>query len=134
VTRAGPDWAHDHTSTDRRISILRRPTIKSIMPTYEYECENGHVFEEFQSIVAAPLDVCPVCSSPARRRISGGTGLIFKGSGFYVNDYARKGGRSKENAEKKSESKPADSVTKTDAPPPPAQTGSALKGGDSGSS
>jgi putative FmdB family regulatory protein len=104
------------------------------MPTYEYECENGHVFEEFQSIVAAPLDVCPVCSSPARRRISGGTGLIFKGSGFYVNDYARKGAGSKERAETKPESKPADSAAKTDAPPPSPKTGSAPKGGDSGSS
>ena len=104
------------------------------MPTYEYECDNGHVFEEFQSIVAAPLDVCPVCSGPARRRISGGTGLIFKGSGFYVNDYARKGGRSKEYAEKKSESKPADSVAKTDVAPPSPKIGTAPKGGDSGSS
>lgn len=104
------------------------------MPTYEYECENGHVFEEFQSIVAAPLNVCPICSSPARRRISGGTGLIFKGSGFYINDYARKGGDSKERVETKPESKPADSVAKTDAAPPSSKTDSAPKGGDSGSS
>jgi len=104
------------------------------MPTYEYECESGHVFEEFQSIVAAPLNVCPICSSPARRRISGGTGLIFKGSGFYVNDYARKGGDSKEKTEKKSESKPTGSEVKTDAAPPSSKTGSAPKGGDSGTS
>ena len=104
------------------------------MPTYEYECENGHVFEEFQSIVAAPLDVCPVCSSPARRRISGGTGLIFKGSGFYVNDYARKGGGSKERAETIPESKPASSAVKTDAAEPSSKVCSTPKGGDSGTS
>jgi len=104
------------------------------MPTYEYECENGHVFEEFQSIVAAPLNVCPICSRPARRRISGGTGLIFKGSGFYVNDYARKGGGLKGNTDKKSESKPAEIAAKTDAAEPSSKTDSAPKGGDSGSS
>jgi putative FmdB family regulatory protein len=104
------------------------------MPTYEYECENGHVFEEFQSIVAAPLNVCPICSSPARRRISGGTGLIFKGSGFYVNDYARKGDGLKGKTETIPESKPAGSVAKTDAAPPSSKTDSTPKGGDDGSS
>jgi putative FmdB family regulatory protein len=104
------------------------------MPTYEYECENGHVFEEFQSIVAAPLNVCPICSSPARRRISGGTGLIFKGSGFYVNDYARKGDGLKGKTEKKSESKPAGSEVKGGAAEPSPGADSTSKGGDSGSS
>jgi putative FmdB family regulatory protein len=104
------------------------------MPTYEYECENGHVFEEFQSIVAMPLDVCPICGGRVKRRISGGTGLIFKGSGFYVNDYSRKSDRSKEKTEKKSESKPAEIAAKTDAAAPSSKAGSASKGGDSGSS
>jgi putative FmdB family regulatory protein len=61
------------------------------MPTYEYRCENGHAFEEFQSIVADPVKVCPVCGAHAERHISGGAGLIFKGSGFYITDYGRKG-------------------------------------------
>jgi putative FmdB family regulatory protein len=60
------------------------------MPTYEYRCENGHTFEEFQSILADPVDLCPVCGGKAERLISGGTGLIFKGSGFYITDYAHK--------------------------------------------
>lgn len=60
------------------------------MPTYDYRCENGHRFEEFQSILAEPIRVCPVCGANAERLISGGTGLIFKGSGFYINDYAKK--------------------------------------------
>ena len=63
------------------------------MPTYEHVCENGHTFEEFQSIVAQPIEICPICGGRAERKISGGTGLIFKGSGFYINDYARKGSR-----------------------------------------
>jgi putative FmdB family regulatory protein len=63
---------------------------KQIMPTYEYRCENGHTFEEFQSIVANPVEICPVCGAKVERLISGGTGLIFKGSGFYITDYAHK--------------------------------------------
>ena len=61
------------------------------MPTYDYMCENcGHRFEAFQNINAAPLDSCPVCKShKVHRVISGGVGLIFKGSGFYITDYKR---------------------------------------------
>jgi putative FmdB family regulatory protein len=61
------------------------------MPTYEYRCENGHHFEEFQSMVSPPIEVCPVCGGGVERLISGGSGLIFKGSGFYITDYSKKG-------------------------------------------
>jgi putative FmdB family regulatory protein len=63
------------------------------MPTYEYECQTcKHRFEEFQSITAEPLEQCPECRERSLRRLIGkGGGVIFKGSGFYVNDYARKG-------------------------------------------
>ena len=43
-------------------------------------------------MLAEPIDTCPVCGGHAERKISGGTGLIFKGSGFYITDYARKSG------------------------------------------
>jgi putative FmdB family regulatory protein len=60
------------------------------MPTYDYDCtECGHEFEEFQSITAAPLEICPRCGGKVQRRILGGAGLIFKGSGFYLTDYKR---------------------------------------------
>ena len=42
-------------------------------------------------MIAAPIEICPVCGGHAERKISGGTGLIFKGSGFYITDYGRKG-------------------------------------------
>ena len=59
------------------------------MPTYEYECnECKHRFEEVQSIKAEPLKVCPECGGESRRLISGGTGFILKGPGFYKTDYA----------------------------------------------
>ena len=95
------------------------------MPTYDYKCKDcGHEFEEFQSISAAPLTECPVCNGTIQRVISGGTGLIFKGSGFYITDYPNKnegqGGNSsaespdsktstdsKKTTESKSDSKPA---------------------------
>jgi putative FmdB family regulatory protein len=57
------------------------------MPTYEYECKNcGHSFETFQSMSDEPLTSCPRCGREVRRLINGGSGVIFKGSGFYVTD------------------------------------------------
>lgn len=61
------------------------------MPTYEYECAKGHRFERLQPITAKPLRRCVTCGAPVQRLIGGGAGLIFKGSGFYVTDYKRKG-------------------------------------------
>jgi putative FmdB family regulatory protein len=66
------------------------------MPTYEYRClECGHRFEQFQSIHDAPVHTCPQCGGRVERLISGGSGLIFKGSGFYITDYKRKRERAK---------------------------------------
>ena len=66
------------------------------MPTYDYRCTNcGHQFEAFQSMLDEPLKVCPECGGKIERLISGGTGLIFKGSGFYITDYKRKSEGSK---------------------------------------
>lgn len=59
------------------------------MPTYEYLCNKcKHAFEEFQQIVDKPLKKCPKCKKRSLIRLIGkGGGVIFKGSGFYVNDY-----------------------------------------------
>ena len=60
------------------------------MPTYEYECSScGSSFEVFQPMAEDPLTDCPDCGKPVRRRINGGMGVIFKGSGFYKNDSKR---------------------------------------------
>lgn len=62
------------------------------MPTYEYECRScRHRFEQSQSMTAKPAAACPKCRKPARRLISGGGGLLFKGSGFYATDYRSSG-------------------------------------------
>ena len=78
------------------------------MPTYEYECSHcGHELEAYQSIKDRPLRKCPSCKRLAlRRKISGGSGLIFKGTGFYVTDYKRKpGGKTEAAAEKSTPAK-----------------------------
>ena len=61
------------------------------MPTYDYFCEKcQNTFEYFQSMSDSALEKCPKCNNKIRRLISGGSGLIFKGSGFYLTDYAQK--------------------------------------------
>jgi putative FmdB family regulatory protein len=58
------------------------------MPTYEYRCPAcGHEFEKFQRMSDEPGAECPECGAAAERRLSGGAGLLFKGSGFYITDY-----------------------------------------------
>jgi putative FmdB family regulatory protein len=61
------------------------------MPTYEYRCPEGHDFELFQKMSDKPRAKCPVCGKQATRQISGGAGLVFKGSGFYITDYGKDG-------------------------------------------
>ena len=73
------------------------------MPTYEYICENcGYEFEKFQSIKARPLRKCPGCGKSNLKRLVGtGSGIIFKGSGFYQTDYRTESYKEGEKSEKK---------------------------------
>jgi putative FmdB family regulatory protein len=95
------------------------------MPTYEYQCPEGHVFEKFQKITEKPRARCPVCGKPAARKISGGAGLLFKGSGFYITDYGKdgKGPRKPESEASSPESKPSPE-TKSDTSKPDVKPGS----------
>jgi putative FmdB family regulatory protein len=129
------------------------------MPTYEFRCPDGHTFDRFyRKMSDAVSEVpCPECGKPAVRRISGGSGLVFKGSGFYLTDYGKnahrggepadggkpsgegaasggdsKGGDAKP-AESKAESK-SESKTDTKASEAKAAQGKTAGGGSSGSS
>src|SRR3954468_15985305 len=63
------------------------------MPLYEYECEaeNGRRFEIIQKFSDEPLAACPTCGGKVRRLISS-PAIQFKGSGWYITDYAKKSG------------------------------------------
>lgn len=82
------------------------------MPTYQYRCDKGHVFEQMQKMSDPPLTSCPTCGAPATRVITGGQGVIFKGSGFYITDYGKdgKGPRKEPDAAPKAE-KPGDKAS-----------------------
>ncbi len=70
------------------------------MPTYEYKCDEcDHKFEVFQSMSDEPIKVCEKCGSNVRK-VFNSTGIIFKGSGFYVNDYKNNSGGGAEKTEK----------------------------------
>ena len=62
------------------------------MPTYVYRREDGSTFEIQQRITEDALDSCPETGQKVKRVISANTGLIFKGSGFYLTDYVRNNG------------------------------------------
>jgi putative FmdB family regulatory protein len=65
------------------------------MPTYEYKCPNGHVFEVFKRINDPPPEACPVCGASPVQTVLYPVPVHFRGSGFYSTDYGR-GGRKKE--------------------------------------
>ncbi len=97
------------------------------MPTYGYECLACHdQIEVFQSIKDAPLTVCEACGGALRKRIYP-VGIAFKGSGFYVNDYAAKPAASGAPAsETKSDAAPSEAA-KPDAAKPDAPQSDAPK-------
>ncbi len=72
------------------------------MPTYEYRCPEGHDFENFvlkMSDAKGEL-ACPICGKVAARRVSAGSGFVFKGSGFYITDYGKDGKKDQRTAAK----------------------------------
>jgi putative FmdB family regulatory protein len=71
------------------------------MPTYEYRCPNGHEFEHFFRTISSAESVmkCPECGQESQRKVSGGSGLLFKGSGFYITDYGKDGKKDQRKSE-----------------------------------
>ena len=63
------------------------------MPLYEYECRKcHHRFEVIQGLRQRPIKKCPKCGSGKVEKLISTPAVHFKGTGWYVTDYARKGG------------------------------------------
>jgi putative FmdB family regulatory protein len=85
------------------------------MPLYEYRCEAcEHQFEIIQKFSDAPIDVCPSCGQGPVVKLLSTPAIQFKGSGWYITDYARKGAGA-----------PADGAGATSGKPEAADAGSA---------
>jgi putative FmdB family regulatory protein len=101
------------------------------MPMYEYQCEScQHRFERIQKFSDPPIETCPVCSKGPVRKLISSPAIQFKGSGWYITDYAKKSssdsgstGSTGTAGEKKSETK-SESSTKSDASSSSANTSS----------
>ena len=86
------------------------------MPIYEYKCEGcGDVFELIQKFSDEPLTVHQKCGAPVHRLVSA-PALQFKGSGWYITDYAKSNGEGRGGKSEKSEkSEKADSKPSSDS-------------------
>jgi len=91
------------------------------MPLYEYECEAGHRFELIRKFSDAPLDKCPTCGAPVHKLISS-PAFQFKGTGWYVTDYAKKDGASSSSTDSKADTSAKDS-SKSEKADKPADKG-----------
>ena len=88
------------------------------MPLYEYQCtECEATLEAIQAFSAPPLEDCPECGRPSLKKLLSAPAFQFKGSGWYVNDYARKdngNGNSKDPSGDATNGKPATSEASSD--------------------
>ena len=77
------------------------------MPRYDYicnNCEGGYTFELKQSFDSEPVADCPICGTLSKRQFSS-VPIVFKGSGWYVNDYGKKSSATPNKPAKASNSK-----------------------------
>jgi putative FmdB family regulatory protein len=88
------------------------------VPLYEYQCKKcRHKFEKIQRFSDAPVKKCPECGGPVEQLLSA-PAVQFKGSGWYVTDYARRGGsdKSKGSDSESSSSSDKDGAKTTEKP------------------
>jgi len=84
------------------------------MPLYEYECEKcGHRFETIQKFSDPPRETCPKCGGHVHKLIAA-PAFQFKGSGWYITDYAKKDSSSEGSGSAAKSEKPADTSAKTE--------------------
>jgi putative FmdB family regulatory protein len=103
------------------------------MPTYAYRCRKcGNEFEEFHGIRDNKPRKCPKCKGRADRVPAGGSGLLFKGSGFYTTDYRSKDYKDRARADKSSGDSGAKPSGESKKPADSGGKKSADRGGKSG--
>jgi putative FmdB family regulatory protein len=96
------------------------------MPLYEYQCDAcGRRFERIQKFSDPPVDVCPTCGGSVRKLLSS-PAIQFKGSGWYITDYAKSGeakkGEDTKTADKKPETPAAESGGKAESTASPKES------------
>ncbi len=84
------------------------------MPTYEYRCENGHLFEVIQRMADDAATECSVCGVPVQR-VFHPVAVHFKGSGFYSTDYGKKKGAGDNSKSESGKSESTDSTGSKDS-------------------
>ncbi|MFQ5514276.1 MAG: FmdB family zinc ribbon protein [Myxococcota bacterium] len=100
------------------------------MPTYEYECSNGHQFEVVQRITDEPLKRCKLCRAKARRLISA-TSFILKGGGWYSDGYSGGSAGSRNGGSSAGESKKDPGSSSSDSSKSPEKSAEKKKSSDS---
>ncbi len=105
-----------------------------LMPTYEYRCANGHVFEVVRSMSEGPVTECVECGA-AVERVFHAPAVHYKGSGFYTTDYAKKAaGKAGASSETKDSSSSGDGSSDSKKPETKTESKSSSSDSSSGSS
>jgi len=107
------------------------------LPLYEYECPDCGTFEIIQKFSESPLSTCPTCGKPVEKLLSA-PAIQFKGTGWYVTDYARKGQAGKDGGKDggkessaKAETATSTSSSKDSSPKTTTSTNSSASSGSS---
>ena len=104
------------------------------MPLYEYQCEACHPrFERIQKFSDPPIEICPACGGSVRKLISS-PAIQFKGSGWYITDYAKKPAGYGAKPAASSEASTSDSKTTSDSKSTSSSTSTSAASSSSGSS
>jgi putative FmdB family regulatory protein len=114
---AGDDFVHEGLV----FNAIRADSAASVflpVPTYEYKCPNGHVFEVFKRIADPAPEACATCGASPVETVLYPVPVHFRGSGFYSTDYGR-GGRKREGSKEStdSDSGSGEKGEKKDKPP-----------------
>ncbi len=104
------------------------------MPLYEYQCDAcGNRFEVIQKFSDPPLDACRACGGQVRKLLSS-PAIQFKGSGWYITDYARQGGQNGSGATSSSSAEPAKTSSESSTTSTSTSTTASGTGGSGSSS